>query len=69
MNKLAMQNERPQPSLASRTHFEFATRRGPGSASADGRLQQRVVSRFLRQFPQRFRQLGQAVDFRYDPLQ
>ena len=55
MNKLAMQNERPQPALAFRTHFEFATRRGPGSASASGRLQRRAVSRLLRQFPQRFR--------------
>ena len=69
MNKLAMQNNRPQPALASGTRFEFATRRGPGSALAGGRVQRRAVSCLLRQFPQRFRQLGQAVDFRYNPLQ
>jgi hypothetical protein len=48
MNKLAMQNEQPQPTLASRTSFEFAARRGPGSASAGARLQRRAVSRLLR---------------------
>src|SRR5262249_24286012 len=69
MNRLAMQNERPQSAFASRTTFEFALRRGPGSALAGARLQRRTVSRLLRQFPQHFRQLGQAVDFRYNPLQ
>src|SRR5204862_895273 len=37
--------------------------------SAGSQLLRRAVSLLLRQFSQRFRQLGQAVDFSYNPLQ
>jgi hypothetical protein len=69
MNKLAMQNEGlgwPHPHQC----FEVPSRSGFAPPRVPGvkRKQAAMFLSSLRQFPQRFAQIGQALNFRHDAL-